>query len=471
MADAIDYRDSIQVANDSANRELTQQHKSKTVALKCFTTSRNAKWAARRILREAGYPLASFELVVNRNVFQAQPADRIKLTFSKWGFSNKILRVMETKEGSLSEDEKIHLTCKEDIYYISQETDETEIDGESSWIEEVVVSDLTSVMIVEAPYVLSDDAMYIIPLCPKVQGANVGYLVYMSIDGGTSYSKFGTCNVFQPYGTLVSDYTNDVYEVDDGDGFRIDFSGLPASELDKLQTVTRTQLFTQSNIALLGSEIISFQTVTPITSTVYEFTGIARGRFDTEKVSHTAGDTFYFIGTSNVRMMSNNEIVKGASRYFKFVPVINVRGTNYVGDISTATAIQHTITGRGKSPYRPNNLRCNTKVYNSAYSTDCVLTWETRVRNSGLGTFSFNNPPQNFTPEWEGYFEIEVWVGGALVRTTTAVDAKTWTYTSAMNNSDNGSLANEVTFKVSNYVVSNGINYESDTINITTKKE
>lgn len=66
----------------------------------------------------------------------------------------------------------------------------------------------------------------------------------------------------------------------------------------------------------------------------------------------------------------------------------------------------------------------------------------------------------------EGLFEVEVWVNTVLVRTTTAIDAATWTYTAAMNNADNGSLANLVTFKLLNYRTESGYTYESDQVEV-----
>ena len=44
-------------------------------------------------------------------------------------------------------------------------------------------------------------------------------------------------------------------------------------------------------------------------------------------------------------------------------------------------------------------------------------------------------------------------------------------YTSAMNTTDNGTLADEVLLKVSNYVIADGYKYGSDTIEISVKKE
>jgi hypothetical protein len=56
------------------------------------------------------------------------------------------------------------------------------------------------------------------------------------------------------------------------------------------------------------------------------------------------------------------------------------------------------------------------------------------------------------------------------VRTTSSIDAATWTYTEAMNNSDNGALASETLFKLLNYRTENGVLYESDQVEVTCKK-
>jgi len=101
---------------------------------------------------------------------------------------------------------------------------------------------------------------------------------------------------------------------------------------------------------------------------------------------------------------------------------------------------------------------------------DIVLTWTPLVRGYGAGLSN----PDNTTdaePIWEGLFEIEVYVSDVLMRTATAIDALEWTYTNAMNVSDNGTPSDEIVFKLKNYRTVDGNVYSSDQVELTVKKE
>jgi hypothetical protein len=110
----------------------------------------------------------------------------------------------------------------------------------------------------------------------------------------------------------------------------------------------------------------------------------------------------------------------------------------------------------------------NGSSFAARYDTDIILTWSPRYRGKGAGI----GIPGVVLAESdrEGLFEIEVWVNAVNVRTTTAINAATWTYTAAMNTADNGSLASSVVFKLLNYRAEGGITYGSGQVEVTCKK-
>jgi len=128
--------------------------------------------------------------------------------------------------------------------------------------------------------------------------------------------------------------------------------------------------------------------------------------------------------------------------------------------------------------YPASNLKADGRI--TAYATytgDIVLTWSPAMRGKGAG---IGDPDSviDASPTWEGYFKIKVYAhdtiipSGNLVRTTEDIDATTWTYTAAMNLSDNVTLPDYVTFVLTNYRISiAGIEYESLSVAITVKKE
>lgn len=463
----IDYRESIQLTNDPANLGIVGRVNSKTIRLMMFTTPRNGVWAADRALKGEAYPLAHVTLTVNRDQFRTEPGDLFKFNYAKRGIANMVCRVQGVSEEDLADSEKIVVNAMEDVDYISTQLAGIGSGGVGSEapVESTELDDLVNVKVVEGNYVSIGEDIAVIPIASKELGIEVGYLVYMSIDGGTSYDKIGQVTVWGVYGTLVAAYPSTTYQIDDQVGFEVEFD-CPETELDKIQTVTREYLLTGKNMALLGDEIISFQTVTPVTATKLKLDGIYRGRFDTVRESHSPGTKFYFIGEEYWNSIKNSNMIVGTTRKFKFVPY----SSDYVSSIVDATELSLEIEGRAKTPYMPINILGNGGFFNPLYIGDIVLLWEVRVRGTGAGIGDADTVI-DATPVWEGLFKVEVWVSSVLVRTVEAIDAQTWTYTSAMNTTDNGSLASAVVFKVSNYLEDGGITYESDQNEITVTKE
>ena len=461
---AIDLRKSISNphALDMGNVSIQDRIASKTVQLALFTTNENAVWGAKQQLMKESYPFALISISVNRNLFRLQVGDCFKFSYAPYDISNMICRVLSIEEESLKS-ENITIHAIEDLYSIthtiSEEADPVPI---PSLPDPYDLTPFVHQAIIEAPYLLTTD-IEVIPIAVRESNVDLGMYVYLSFDDGDSYSMIGGAANLRPHGALVGNYYADTYTIDDTIGFTINFSN---DDVDLIETITwANTLAGITNNAILGNELITFQTITPVSGTQYKIEGIIRGRLDTEKVDHLDGEDFYWIGSFNITSLQHSEIAAGADRKFKLIPY-NVKAT---GDLASATAIDLTIGGRTKKPYTPKNFLANGSSFASRYSTDIILTWSPRYRGRGTGI----GIPGEILPDTdrEGYFEIEVYVSDVLVRTTTAIDAATWTYTEAMNDLDNGSpLAEEVVFKLLNYRTEGGCVYESDPVEVTCKE-
>jgi len=463
---AIDFQQSISdpISQDVGNKVLQDRTVVKTIKLGLFTTNKNAVWAANQQLRKESYPLAMVNIPVNRNLFRLQVGDVFKWSYSKYGISNMVLRVLHIEEDSL-DTENITIHCIEDFFAavsaISQD-DYTDPDDNQIAPPDYTVNPLESIRVVEAPYVLSPNSTQLIPMAGKNSDYLTGFNVYMSIDDGDSYTFLSNSLNLAAHGTLEVAYPI-TGTLDDGeDGILVNFTeGQERIESAGMGAV----LAGESNLVYINDELLSFTTITPISGVQYRLTGIIRNRYGTEKEHHSGLADVYFVSKS-AGMISHSEIIYGADRKFKLVPY-NGKQT---GDIAEATAIDLTIAAESSTPYRPTNFDCNGVSYASRYTSggNCVLTWTPRKRGEGAGI----GLPGVVLPETdrEGYFEIEVWVSSVLVRTQSAINSTTWTYTNAMNVADNGTPADEITFKISNYLESGGITYESDQTTVITKK-
>jgi hypothetical protein len=448
------------VAIDIGNKEIQGMVVSQTIQMALFTTNSNAVWAGRQNLLKLSYPFAAVSIPVNRNAFRLEVGDCFKFSYARYGVSNMICRVLQIAEEG-PESEAITFQATEDFFSgASRITEYSAPTGHGIPAVDYTVLPFTHQEIIEAPYALSPE-IQLLPIACRASVRDLGFEVYMSLDGGASYLFMKRVSNLQPFGTLVGAYPADAIAIDDEVGFTIDF----VQGAGTIETASWNEVFAGlRNVALLGDEIISFQSITPVSGTQYKLEGIIRGRYDTQKQDHAEGTEFYALTPASMGLINGSEIMTGAARKFKFVPY-NIKAS---GAIAEATALDLTIAGRALTPYLPANLMANGSGFAARYDTDIVLTWSPRYRGKGAGI----GLPGIVLPDVdrEGLFRVEVYVSAALVRTTDAIDAATWTYTEAMNTADNGSPAGSVTFKLSNYRTESGHTYESEQTEVTCRK-
>ena len=447
------------VARDIGNLEIQGRVVSKTINLPMFTNNRNAVWGAVEQLRKDSYPFATISFTANRHVFKLEVANCFKFSYAPYNLTDLICRVVRIEEDNLSS-ENIIVHAVEDVFSVANAITSYSAHGQHTVPRpDYAVAPFTNQLVDEAPYVLTDE-IEIIPLSCRASKLDLGFSVYMSIDGGNSYSFLEAVENLKPYGTLVGTYPASTFTIDDTVGCIIDFE----EDASLVETITWAEaLAGEGNTALLGDELISFQTITPVAGSQYELTHVIRGRFGTVKQDHAEGTPFYFIG-NRLTTVKAPSILAGADLKFKFVPY-NIQRA---GDIADAVALDLSVAGKALSPYRPVNFVANGSNYAARYTGDIVLEWSPRHRGEGAGIGTPGVALSSSTRE--GLFKIEVWVSESKVREVTDLDAVTWTYTEAMNLSDNGTLADSVTFLLSNFRVDGGVTYTSEQASVVCKK-
>jgi len=463
MAIGVNVKESVVMSEDLGSKQVVGTiHKSARFML--FTTTPNAQWAADRIIQENAYPFADVVIETNRKLFRYMPGDVFRLTYARYS-ENLILRVLNIQEEDLLSG-KIIVSCIEDPRYAGQlipaDTMDIPVGEGDEGPTQFPLEPLDNFTIKEAPYVLVGDEIKIITLVGREKGYEVGYALYMSIDDGASFAKIQDATSFAVHGTLASAYTDQTNIIDDDVGFDV----IIETDADAIQSVTRDQLFTATNLAVIHNEIVTFQTITPYGSdNKYKIEGIYRMRWGTDQVHHSVGEDFYFIGGGRYEILTNVEFVLGAQIYFKVVP--------YSG--YTISAIEYAmpkyieLAGTAREPYDPCNLIANGVALDPTYSTNIDLAWNPRVRGDGAG---LENPDYYTDAEntWEGLFEVQVWVSSSLVRTITGIDNDHYVYTEAMNLIDNGSLAGSIEFWLRNYIDVSGQTYYSAWVKRTVTK-
>jgi hypothetical protein len=365
-------------AVDVGNKEIQGRIVSKTIQMALFTSNDNAVWAGEHNLRKSSYPFAVVSFPANRNAFRLEVGDCFKFSYARYGVSNMICRVLQISEEG-PESENITVQATEDIFSVNNA-----ITGYTASISHAItaldytVVPLTHQKIIEAPYVISGEEIKLLPIACRESDPDLGFDVYMSINGGASYSFLQKITTFRPYGTLIGSYSGDIYTIDDDVGLTIDIE----HGASLIETTTFDQVLAGlKNTALLGDEIISFQTITPVSGTQYKLEHVIRGRYDTVKESHAEGAEFYCFPSGGLQLIIASELITGAVRKFKFVPY-NIKKS---GAIADATAMTLTIAGRALTPYLPGNLQANGSSFAARYDDDILLTWTYSQRGAGAG--------------------------------------------------------------------------------------
>jgi hypothetical protein len=467
---ALNIRRSAVTGDDRGTAEIQGRAITKSVQLMMYGNKTNANWAADRATRRAAYPFAEGQLKVNRNAFKYEIGDLFKLSDSEHSITDMVCRAMNIGEGPL-DSEEITIAFMEEPDYVTSSA-LLAAASTAGRRRDYTLDPLTHVDIVEAPYSLAGDDIALIPIAGREKGTEIGYEVWMSIDDGASYSFLEDVNFYATHGVLVGALGLDALTLDKyasnpnpADGFEVDLS---FDEDATMETITRTELFSNGNMALVGDEILNFETVTPdaVVDARYALTNLNRGRFDSVRTAWPSGTDFWYVGSYALQVVRDVVFVKGATLKFKFVPY----NEHFVGDIANATEIEYEIVGRAKAPYIVGNLKASGKSKHATYGRDIHLAWDPRVRGVDAG---INAPDSavDASPTHEGHFDIVVKDSvGATVRTVSALDVYAWSYTSAMNLSDNGSLESPLTFQVDNYIDAGGVKYtniHSNTVEVT----
>jgi hypothetical protein len=462
---ALTFENSLVMGRDVANQSVQGRISQQTYQFPLIQTNAQAFSIADRELRKLAYPRAEVTFKANRKLFRCKPGDLYNFIYPLYGITQMVLRIVKVEEEG-PESESIKIYAIEDIYFLANSCVISSPSRRSITIT-FPIEDLTHTELIELPYDLSEgETIKLGAIASRKTGSELGYVIYGSLDG-SSYESKGNTPYWGVKGRVMTPYSTDTHDLDDGDGFEVYFEN---SDFAGIDSIARAQLFGYTNLAKVGNEFISFQNVELTGTRQYKLTGIIRERFDTQKAAYVSGENFWYYGTTGINSAEDSvNYYYGATRYGKYVPY-NARAA---GDLSTALENSVTLGKRAWAPYYPTNLKCNDcgLNYRSTYSTDCVLVWAPRLRTGAGCGFGDVDTVVDAAPTWEGYFEVKVYVGGVLVRTTSAINDDTWTYTEAMNLSDNTSLASEVTFTLLNYISSGVERYDSESVSLIVRKE
>jgi hypothetical protein len=251
-----------------------------------------------------------------------------------------------------------------------------------------------------------------------------GAVLYRSDDGGEDEGNtFGLLTTTQATATIGT-VLNFV-----GSGPRNAFDyGTTIDVLLKegeLESISELGMLNGGNVALVGNELIQFQTATLVSANRYTLSKLLRGRLGTEHEidSHSVAERFVLINNALSKVEMPLDLI-GLSRFYK------------------AVSIGKTLAGTDEESfnYMGNTLKPYSVVALAAEysSNDIIVSWTRRTRINGHWKDGVDIP---LVEETEAY-EIEILDGSAgnVLRTLTATTTQV-TYTEAQQIEDFGSGA------------------------------
>lgn len=208
-----------------------------------------------------------------------------------------------------------------------------------------------------------------------------------------------------------------------------------------LSSATRRAVLSGANYAMVGAEMIQFKNAELTDTNTYTLSGLLRGRHGTEWAmrGHRGGEDSPPIGGDIFCLLPTPltldalPIDYGYTRLYKAVTLGRT--------LATADAYPFRSNGVSLAPYSPVQLGAG--FVGDPGSADIAMRWRRRTR-LGRGWVNARAPTgQDSMPLAEATeaYRVRIWADGTfqtVVRTETVMDARTFTYTAAMQVADFG---------------------------------
>jgi hypothetical protein len=272
---------------------------------------------------------------------------------------------------------------------------------------------------------LADDQhIYVAARADVFYGANI----YRSLDGGTTYRPLLTSLAKATMGASTT-------ELADGQTNTFDWKNSVDVLLSSgtLESRPAVDVLNGFNVAVLGNEVIQFQTATLIATDTYRLSGLLRGRLGTEHetVNHAIGDRFILLNDriGSMPLLSSDWY---ADRVYRVGQVTRA--------VTDGTYEDHTFQGQGVVA-KPRSV-CHIKGVRDN-SSNLTIEWKRRTRGDGTWK-DFVDAPLSETFE---QYEIEIMSGTTVKRTLTAT-SQSVSYTAAQQTTDFGSAQSSIDVKI-----------------------
>jgi hypothetical protein len=207
----------------------------------------------------------------------------------------------------------------------------------------------------------------------------------MTSSTGTDYSLLGECGTFAQHGVLLEAYGSNTLSLDDDTGILY----APEREDPVFPSLSRSDLFAVTRVAIIGSEILGFQTVTPEGGTGIRLKGCIRGLYNTPISDHPAGSGIWI---ANIGDNVSQGI--GPGTFVKFIPCTQTEAA----DLAEAVAVQAVSSPVLWAPARIRAVRSGSQVN--------VTWWPKDDEPQGAGAVSPDSQADQDPFLYSGDFQV-----------------------------------------------------------------
>ena len=274
-----------------------------------------------------------------------------------------------------------------------------------------------------------------------------GVVVWRSRDG-LNWSTLATLGRVATVGkaaTVLADVT-DPFIWDEGHTIQVKLIGVGGA----LASASESDIAAGANLAVLGSEVVQFRTVTDDGDDYYTLSGLARGRFGTDDQTgtHVLAEDFMLLDMTRVRFVECPIEDMNATVHYRAASVGEA--------FANSTPRSRTVTFRNLKPLSPQHIAGTRDG-----SNNLTITWVRRTRVAGEWTDGVDVP----VAEMAESYELDLYDGPVFLRTLTAT-TQTATYMAAQQTADGitpGDPVDVIVYQISD-VVGRGVGSEVVTL-------
>jgi len=339
------YSQRVVTVDNPANRFITTKKYPLSVDLSAFTDKSIASKRLFEIMKRRSYPAAKINCEVALYFDTLKIGDVVRISHSDYNITQSDFRIVNIDYSTIDKGRiKFQLiqmieALFDDIFQIGGGTlvEEPDNDGTPFVKQAVVELEYNSETEKKPAFLL---------LAAREKGIETSFDVLFS-SSGTDYVTAKNATKFAQFGTLAEAYPANTRKIDDERG--ILYTPYKYDEAPKFVSLSRQDLFFRRRIAVMGDEILAFQTVEPEGVAEYRLKGVIRGILNTPILQHNQGDPIWLCEVSEDNVL---EGITSNEFYLKFLP----RFSSNVLPAVQATALQVTAMRRAATPWAPGRL-------------------------------------------------------------------------------------------------------------------